>query len=140
MFPFALLGSDLNSEMFCLFVGGLLEFSDTILWSWERGSGGLRPIRRVARPAPRLPGAAPIAGWGKCPPRQSGALSLGSAVPAGVGPQLLLVGHWEGREGQDVRRGIRHLGKELPELFHHSVQLAVDLGRRQLLVDGAADG
>ena len=51
------------------------------------------------------------------------------------------MGHWEGREGQDVRRGIRqqfgHLGKGLPELFHHSVQLAVDLGRRQLLVDGA---
>ena len=47
------------------------------------------------------------------------------------------MGHWESREGQDVRRGIRqqfgHLGKELPELFHHSVQLAVDLGRRQLL-------
>ena len=47
------------------------------------------------------------------------------------------MGHWEGREGQDVRRGIRqqlgHLGKGLPELFHHSVQLAVDLGRRQLL-------
>ena len=51
------------------------------------------------------------------------------------------MGHWEGREGQDVRRGIRqqfgHLGKGLPELFHHSVQLAVDLGGRQLLVDGA---
>ena len=51
------------------------------------------------------------------------------------------MGHWEGREGQDVRRGIRqqlgHLGKRLPELFHHSVQLAVDLGGRQLLVDGA---
>ena len=29
------------------------------------------------------------------------------------------------------------LGKGLPELFHHSVQLAVDLGGRQLLVDGA---
>ena len=47
------------------------------------------------------------------------------------------MGHWEGREGQEVRRGIRqqlgHLGKGLPELFHHSVQLAVDLGRRQLL-------
>ena len=47
------------------------------------------------------------------------------------------MGHWEGREGQDVRRGIRqqfgHLGKGLPELFHHSVQLAVDLGGRQLL-------
>ena len=42
---------------------------------------------------------------------------------------------------EDVRRSIRqqfgHLGKELPELFHHSVQLAVDLGGRQLLVDGA---
>ena len=51
------------------------------------------------------------------------------------------MGHWEGREGQEVRRGVRqqfgHLGKGLPELFHHSVQLAVDLGRRQLLVDGA---
>ena len=51
------------------------------------------------------------------------------------------MGHWEGRAGQDVRRGIRqqlgHLGKELPELFHHSLQLAVDLGGRQLLVDGA---
>ena len=48
------------------------------------------------------------------------------------------MGHWEGREGQDVRRGIRqqfgYLGKELPELFHHSVQLAVDLGGRQLLL------
>ena len=47
------------------------------------------------------------------------------------------MGHWEGREGQDVRRSVRqqlgHLGKGLPELFHHSVQLAVDLGRRQLL-------
>ena len=57
-----------------------------------------------------------------------------------VGPQLLPVGHWEGREGQDVRRGIRqqfgHLGKELPELFHHPVQLGVDLGGRQLLLDG----
>ena len=54
------------------------------------------------------------------------------------------MGHWEGREGQDVRRGIRqqfsHLGKGLPELFHHSVQLAVDLGGRQLLVDGAHHG
>ena len=54
------------------------------------------------------------------------------------------MGHWEGREGQDVRRGIRqqfgHLGKGLPELFHHSVQLAVDLGGRQLLVDGAYHG
>ena len=54
------------------------------------------------------------------------------------------MGHWEGREGQDVRRGIRqqlgHLGKGLPELFHHSVQLAVDLGGRQLLVDGADHG
>ena len=51
------------------------------------------------------------------------------------------MGHWEGREGQDVRRSVRqqfgHLGKGLPELFHHSVQLAVDLGGRQLLVDGA---
>ena len=53
-----------------------------------------------------------------------------------VGPQLLPVGHWEGREGQDVRRGVRqqlgHLGKGLPKLFHHPVQLAVDLhaGRR----------
>ena len=54
------------------------------------------------------------------------------------------MGHWEGREGQDVRRGVRqqfgHLGKGLPELFHHSVQLAVDLCRRQLLVDGAYHG
>ena len=54
------------------------------------------------------------------------------------------MGHWEGREGQDVRRGVRqqfgHLGKGLPELFHHSVQLAVDLGGRQLLVDGAYHG
>ena len=54
------------------------------------------------------------------------------------------MGHWEGREGQDVRGGIRqqlgHLGKGLPELFHHSVQLAVDLGGRQLLVDGADHG
>ena len=54
------------------------------------------------------------------------------------------MGHWEGRAGQDVRRGIRqqfgHLGKGLPELFHHSVQLAVDLGGRQLLVDGADHG
>ena len=37
------------------------------------------------------------------------------------GPALP-VGHWEGREGQDVRRGVRqqlgHLGKRLPELFH----------------------
>ena len=51
------------------------------------------------------------------------------------------MGHWEGREGQDVGRGVRqqlgHLGKGLPELFHYSVQLAVDLGGRQLLVDGA---
>ena len=50
-------------------------------------------------------------------------------------------GDREGREGQDVRRGIRqqfgHLGKELPEA---SVQLAVDLGGRQLLVDGADHG
>ena len=54
------------------------------------------------------------------------------------------MGHWEGREGQEVRRGVRqqfgHLGKGLPELFHHSVQLAVDLGGRQLLVDGAYHG
>ena len=46
-----------------------------------------------------------------------------------------------GSNPQDVRRGVRqqfgHLGKGLPELFHHSVQLAVDLGGRQLLVDGA---
>ena len=51
------------------------------------------------------------------------------------------MGHWEGRAGQDVRHGIRqqfgHLGKGLPEFFHHSIQLAVDLGGRQLLVDGA---
>ena len=41
------------------------------------------------------------------------------------------MGNWEGREGQDVRRGLRqqvcHLGKGLPELFHHPVQL-VDKG------------
>ena len=47
------------------------------------------------------------------------------------------MGHWEGRAGQDVRRGVRqqlgHLGKGLPELFHHPIQLAVDLGGRQLL-------
>ena len=47
------------------------------------------------------------------------------------------MGHWEGREGQDVRRGVRqqfgHLGKGLPELFHHPIQLAVDLCGRQLL-------
>ena len=51
------------------------------------------------------------------------------------------MGRWEGREGQDVRRGVRqqfgHLGKRLPELFHHPIQLTVDLGGRQLLVDGA---
>ena len=55
-----------------------------------------------------------------------------------IGPQLLPVWHREGREGQDVRRGVRqhlrHLGKGLPELFHHSVQSAVDLCRRQLLL------
>ena len=39
--------------------------------------------------------------------------------------------------GAGVRQQLRHLGKGLPELFHHSVQLAVDLGGRQLLVDGA---
>ena len=50
------------------------------------------------------------------------------------------MGHWEGREGQDVRRGVRHLGKGHPELFHYSVQLAVDLGGKQLLVDGAYHG
>ena len=31
-------------------------------------------------------------------------------------------------------------GKGFPELFHYSVQLAVDLGGRQLLVDGAHHG
>ena len=54
------------------------------------------------------------------------------------------MGHWEGREGQDVRRSVRqqlrHLGKRLPELFHHSVQLAMDLCGRQLLVNGAHHG
>ena len=105
--------------------------------------GGLRPTRHVARPAPRPPGAAPTAGWGKCPPRPlSGAGSPAPYLPVQpflrvVGPQLLPVGHWEGRAGPEVRRGVRqqfgHLGKGLPELFHHPVQLAVDLGGRQLL-------
>ena len=36
-----------------------------------------------------------------------------------------------------AQKQLGHLGKGLPELFHHSVQLAVDLGGRQLLVDGA---
>ena len=68
--------------------------------------------------------------------------SPGSAVSFRVvGPKLLPVGHCEGREGQDVRRGVRqqlgHQGKMLPELFHHSVQLSVDLFGRRLLVDGA---
>ena len=48
------------------------------------------------------------------------------------------MGHWEGCAGQEVRRGVRqqfgHLGKGLPKLFHHPIQLAVDLGGRRLLV------
>ncbi len=73
--------------------------------------------------------------------------SPGSAVSFRVvGPKLLPVGHCEGREGQDVRRGVRqqpgHLGERLPELFHHSVQLDVDLcGRRVFFADQlATDG
>ena len=87
-----------------------------------------RMVRMVANPAPAN-GQIPVVSR----PSTEKATRTSSA--------LLPVGHWEGREGQNVRRGVRqqlgHLGKGLPELFHHSIQLAVDLGGRQLLVDGA---
>ena len=54
------------------------------------------------------------------------------------------MGHWEGREGADVRCGVRqqlgHLRKGLPELGYHPVRLCVDFFWRELLVDGARHG
>ena len=114
--------------------------------------GGLRPTRHATRPAPRPPDTAPTVGWGRCPPRPVPGQALRRRISRFsrslrvVGSQLLPVGHCEGREGQDVRRGVRqqlgHQGKMLPELFHHSVQLDVDLcGRRVFFADQlATDG
>ena len=67
------------------------------------GFGPLVVLLGQHREAPRL------AGWGRCPPRQSGALSPGSAVPAGCWTTASA----SGPLGRPCRR-LGHLGKGLP--------------------------
>ena len=94
-------------------------------------SGGLRPIR-VAHQAPRR------SRLGKMP-----TTSVRRRLISRFSRSCGLLDHsfcqWARRPcrpGCRVRQQFGHLGKGLPELFHHSVQF----GGRQLLVDGAGVG
>ena len=105
------------------------------------------PIRVVSRQSPR--GAEPTAGWGRCSLRPfSGAGSAATDLP--VQPFLQVLDHsfcqWatgkavQARTSGAAAASIRHLGKGLLKLFHHPIQLGVDLCGRHLLVDGVDHG